>query len=52
MSAEQEAWLESNLPQSLFVYKGLHDVDGALVEWTPWAAFEARGLRIISPDTL
>jgi len=28
MSAEEEAWIEGNLPQSLFTYKGLHAVDG------------------------
>jgi len=53
MSAEEEAWLEGNLPQSLFVYKGLHDVtvDGITtqVEWTPWDAFADKGLKIISP---
>lgn len=57
MSAEEEAWLEGNLPQSLFVYKGLHevtDLDGNVseVEWTPWAAFEDKGLKIISPPEL
>ena len=53
MSAEEEAWLEGNLPQSLFVYKGLYEVDNGQggttqVEWTPWAAFEERGLKIIN----
>src|SRR3990167_7467864 len=42
MSAEEEAWLEGNLPQSLFTYKGTHDViaDGVTssVPWTPWDA--------------
>lgn len=51
MSAEEEAWIESSLPQSLFTYKGLHavTVDGITtqVEWTPWAAFEARGLKMV-----
>lgn len=51
MSAEEEAWLEGNLPQSLFIYKGLHAVTvdsiTTQVEWTPWAAFEARGLKLL-----
>lgn len=51
MSGEEEAWLEGNLPQSLFTYKGLHavTVEGITtqVEWTPWDAFEARGLKIV-----
>ena len=51
MSAEEEAWLEGNLPQSLFTYKGLHavTVDGVTtqVEWTPWDAFTARGLKMV-----
>ena len=53
MSAEEEAWIESNLPQSLFVYKGNRNVtvDGVTssVPWTPWDAFAERGLKIISP---
>ena len=53
MSAEEEAWIEANLPKSLFVYKGNHDVtvDGVTssVPWTPWDAFTARGLKIITP---
>jgi hypothetical protein len=54
MSTEEEAWLEDNLPQSLFVYKGLHAVDDGQggtvqVEWTPWAAFDDKGLKIVSP---
>lgn len=52
MSAEEEAWIEGNLPQSLFTYKGLHevtDLDGNVseVEWTPWDAFEDKGLKIV-----
>jgi hypothetical protein len=51
MSAEEEAWLEGNLPQSLFTYKGLHavTVDGVTssVPWTPWDAFEAKGLKMV-----
>ena len=47
MSAEEEAWLEGNLPQSLFVYKGLHAANGEQVPWTPWDAFEARGLKLL-----
>ena len=54
MSAEEEAYLEGNLPQSLWTFKGLHDVtvDGITtqVEWTPWAAFESMNLKIISPE--
>lgn len=55
MSAEEEAWLEGNLPQSLFVYKGLHevtDLDGNVseVEWTPWDAFEDKGLKIVQAE--
>jgi hypothetical protein len=54
MSAEEEAWIEGNLPQSLFVYKGLHavTVDGITtqVEWTPWDAFEAKGLKIVQGE--
>ena len=54
MSTEEEAWLEDNLPQSLFVYKGLHavTVDGVTtqVEWTPWDAFEAKGLKIVQGE--
>ena len=57
MSAEEEEWLGANLPQSLFVYKGLHYVDDGQggttqVEWTPWAAFDDKGLKIVSPDTI
>ena len=51
MSTEEEAWLEDNLPQSLFVYKGSRDVtvDGVTssVPWTPWDAFEAKGLKMV-----
>lgn len=51
MSDEEEAWLEGNLPQSLFVYKGTHPVtvDGITtqVEWTPWAAFIEHDLKIV-----
>ena len=54
MSAEEEEWIEANLPQSLFVYKGLHavTVDGVTtqVEWTPWDAFEAKGLKIVQGE--
>jgi hypothetical protein len=54
MSAEEEEWLGANLPQSLFVYKGLHavTVDGVTtqVEWTPWDAFEAKGLKIVQGE--
>ena len=54
MSAEEEAWIEGNLPQSLFTYKGLHAVviDGVTssVPWTPWDAFEARGLKIVQGE--
>jgi hypothetical protein len=54
MSAEEEEWLEANLPQSLFVYKGLHavTVDGVTtqVEWTPWDAFIAKGLKMITTE--
>ena len=54
MSAEEEAWIEGNLPQSLFVYKGLHavTVDGITtqVEWTPLDAFEAKGLKIVQGE--
>ena len=54
MSAEEEAWIEANLPQSLFVYKGTHavTVDGITtqVEWTPWDAFEAKGLKIVQGE--
>ena len=54
MSAEEEARLEGNLPQSLFTYKGLHAVviDGVTssVPWTPWDAFEARGLKIVQGE--
>src|SRR3990172_5897098 len=42
MSAEEEAWLEGNLPQSLFTYKDNRNVtvDGVTssVPWTPWDA--------------
>jgi hypothetical protein len=54
MSTEEEEWLEANLPQSLFVYKGLHavTVDGVTTqgEWTPWDAFEANGLKIVQGE--
>jgi hypothetical protein len=50
MSAEEEAWIEGNLPQSLFTYKGNRNVtvDGmtSSVPWTPWDAFEAKGLKM------
>jgi hypothetical protein len=56
MSAEEEAWLEGNLPQSLLVYKGNRNVtvDGVTssVPWTPWDAFEARGLKIVTPTDI
>ena len=56
MSAEEEAWIEGNLPQSLFTYKGLHavTVDGITtqVEWTPWDAFADKGLKIITPPAI
>jgi hypothetical protein len=55
MSTEEEEWLEANLPKSLFVYKGLHavTVDGTTtqVEWTPWDAFLAKGLKMVQ-DTI
>jgi hypothetical protein len=55
MSAEEEAWIESNLPPSLFIYKGTHAVTvGGIttqVEWTPWDAFEAKGLKMVQ-DTI
>ena len=51
MSAEEEAYLEGNLPQSLHTFKGTHDVvvDGITtqVEWTPWAAFESMDLKML-----
>ena len=54
MSAEEEAWIEANLPQSLFVYKGNRNVtvDGVTssVPWTPWDAFEAKGLKIVQGE--
>jgi hypothetical protein len=54
MSAEEEAWIEGNLPQSLFTYKGLHavTVDGITtqVEWTPWDAFDDKGLKIVQGE--
>jgi hypothetical protein len=54
MSAEEEEWLEANLPQSLFVYKGLHavTVDGITtqVEWTPLDAFADKGLKIVQGE--
>jgi len=52
MSAEEEAWIEGNLPQSLFTYKGNRNVtvDGVTssVPWTPWDAFADKGLKIIT----
>jgi hypothetical protein len=54
MSAEEEEWLEANLPKSLFGYKGLHamTVDGITtqVEWTPWDAFADKGLKMIATE--
>ena len=54
MSTEEEEWLEGNLPQSLFVYKGLHavTVDGITtqVEWTPLDAFADKGLKIVQGE--
>lgn len=55
MSAEEEAWIESNLPKSLFTYKGTHAVDDGQgstvqVEWTPWDAFIAGGLKMITAE--
>lgn len=54
MSAEEEAWIEGNLPQSLFVYKGSRNitVDGitTAVPWTPWDAFEDKGLKMVAGE--
>jgi hypothetical protein len=54
MSIEEEEWIEGNLPQSLFVYKGLHavTVDGITtqVEWTPLDAFADKGLKIVQGE--
>ena len=54
MSAEEEAWIEANLPKSLYIYKGSRDVtvDGVTssVPWTPWDAFEAKGLKIVQGE--
>jgi hypothetical protein len=54
MSAEEEAWIEGNLPKSLYIYKGSRDVtvDGVTssVPWTPWDAFEAKGLKIVQGE--
>ena len=54
MSAEEEAWFDGSLPQSLFTYKGNRNVtvDGVTtqVEWTPWDAFEANGLKIVQGE--
>ena len=51
MSAEEEAYLNNNLPQSLHTFKGTHavTVNGVTtqVEWTPWAAFESMDLKIL-----
>jgi hypothetical protein len=53
MSTEEEEWLGANLPQSLYIYKGSRDVtvDGVTssVPWTPWDAFDDRGLKIVTP---
>jgi hypothetical protein len=53
MSTEEEEWLEANLPKSLYIYKGSRDVtvDGVTssVPWTPWDAFDDRGLEIVTP---
>jgi hypothetical protein len=53
MSAEEEEWIEANLPKSLYIYKGSRDVtvDGVTssVPWTPWDAFEDKGLKIVTP---
>ena len=54
LSTEEQAWLESNLPQSLHIYKGTRTVTVAgvstQVEWTPWDAFEAKGLKIVQGE--
>ena len=54
MSVEEEEWIEANLPKSLYIYKGSRDVtvDGVTssVPWTPWDAFEAKGLKIVQGE--
>jgi hypothetical protein len=54
LSTEEQAWLESNLPQSIHIYKGTRTVTVAGVstqlEWTPWAAFEDKGLSMITAE--
>jgi len=54
MSAEEEEWIEANLPKSLYIYKGSRDVtvDGVTssVPWTPWDAFEDKGLKIVQGE--
>ena len=54
MSAEEEAWIEGNLPQSLYIYKGSRDVtvDGVTssVPWTPLDAFADKGLKIVQGE--
>ena len=54
MSTEEEEWIEANLPKSLYIYKGSRDVtvDGVTssVPWTPWDAFEAKGLKIVQGE--
>jgi hypothetical protein len=54
MSAEEEAWIESNLPQSLFTYKGTHPVTvngvTSQVEWMPWDAFADKGLKMVQGE--
>jgi hypothetical protein len=54
MSTEEEGWLEANLPKSLYIYKGSRDVtvDGVTssVPWTPWDAFEDKGLKIVQGE--
>jgi hypothetical protein len=48
MSADEESWLEGNLPRSLDIYKGTNPETGAA--WTPWEAFDEKGLRIVQAD--
>jgi hypothetical protein len=54
MSTEEEEWIEANLPKSLYIYKGSRDVtvDGVTssVPWTPWDAFEDKGLKIVQGE--
>lgn len=56
LSTEEQDWLESNLPQSIHIYKGTRTVTvggvSTQLEWTPEHAFADKGLQMVQSPTL